>query len=184
MSQDLVCQESSPALRRRWLAHTSFPTLPGRKCARRSCPWRRGASCAPCWTCLVAWSYTLGWVTRGGGAGAGRLRFAPYWPYALWPGVCLRPVSSDLKAAPSPSSFTQMFIPSIMSQGSQEQQDKWLPLCFNLRIIGTYAQVCVQETQGGGGGTSDGCCLSPCLLEPEGGSQDVPAYTKGDQHAC
>jgi hypothetical protein len=34
-----------------------------------------------------------------------------------------------------------MFIPSLMSQASQEQQQKWLPQCFSLQIIGTYAQV-------------------------------------------
>ncbi|EFJ46884.1 hypothetical protein VOLCADRAFT_92640 [Volvox carteri f. nagariensis] len=39
-----------------------------------------------------------------------------------------------------------MFIPSILSQGSPEQQAKWMPLCMGLRlgihnrIIGTYAQ--------------------------------------------
>ena len=49
------------------------------------------------------------------------------------------------------SSHVQMFIPSIMSQGSQEQQQKWLPQCFNLNIIGTYTQV--SEPLLGGGGT-------------------------------
>jgi acyl-CoA oxidase len=33
-----------------------------------------------------------------------------------------------------------MFIPSILSQGTPEQQAKWLPLSNTLRIIGTYAQ--------------------------------------------
>lgn len=33
-----------------------------------------------------------------------------------------------------------MFIPSILSQGTAEQQAKWLPLCNSLRIVGTYAQ--------------------------------------------
>ncbi len=33
-----------------------------------------------------------------------------------------------------------MFIPSILSQGTPEQQQYWLPLCYNLSIIGTYAQ--------------------------------------------
>jgi len=33
-----------------------------------------------------------------------------------------------------------MFIPSILSQGTPEQQAKWLPLCNRLQIIGTYAQ--------------------------------------------
>lgn len=33
-----------------------------------------------------------------------------------------------------------MFIPSILSQGSPEQQAKWLPLCNSLKVIGTYAQ--------------------------------------------
>jgi hypothetical protein len=39
-----------------------------------------------------------------------------------------------------PSSHLQMFIPSILSQGTPEQQQHWLPLCYNLSIIGTYAQ--------------------------------------------
>jgi acyl-CoA oxidase len=33
-----------------------------------------------------------------------------------------------------------MFIPSLMSQGDTEQQALWLPQCYKLRIIGTYAQ--------------------------------------------
>lgn len=33
-----------------------------------------------------------------------------------------------------------MFIPSILSQGTPEQQSKWMPLCQRLQIIGTYAQ--------------------------------------------
>jgi hypothetical protein len=33
-----------------------------------------------------------------------------------------------------------MFIPTILSQGSPEQQAKWMPLCMSLQIIGTYAQ--------------------------------------------
>nr|AWK67839.1 ACOX [Dunaliella tertiolecta] len=33
-----------------------------------------------------------------------------------------------------------MFIPSILSQGTPEQQQHWLPLCYDLSIIGTYAQ--------------------------------------------
>ncbi|GFR44234.1 hypothetical protein Agub_g5369 [Astrephomene gubernaculifera] len=33
-----------------------------------------------------------------------------------------------------------MFIPSVMSQGSPEQQAKWMPLCTKLNVIGTYAQ--------------------------------------------
>lgn len=33
-----------------------------------------------------------------------------------------------------------MFIPSILSQGTDEQQAKWLPLCMDLKLIGTYAQ--------------------------------------------
>ena len=33
-----------------------------------------------------------------------------------------------------------MFIPSILSQGTEEQQAKWLPLCMELKLIGTYAQ--------------------------------------------
>lgn len=33
-----------------------------------------------------------------------------------------------------------MFIPSILSQGSKEQQREWLPKCLSLEVIGTYAQ--------------------------------------------
>jgi hypothetical protein len=33
-----------------------------------------------------------------------------------------------------------MFIPTILSQGSAEQQALWLPRCYSLQIIGTYAQ--------------------------------------------
>ena len=33
-----------------------------------------------------------------------------------------------------------MFIPTIQGQGDAEQQKAWLPLCYNLSIIGTYAQ--------------------------------------------
>lgn len=33
-----------------------------------------------------------------------------------------------------------MFIPTILSQGTREQQDRWMPLCMDLRLIGTYAQ--------------------------------------------
>ena len=38
------------------------------------------------------------------------------------------------------SVWLQMFIPSIMSQGDDEQQKHWLPLAQSLKIIGTYAQ--------------------------------------------
>ena len=37
-------------------------------------------------------------------------------------------------------SLLQMFIPSLMSQATQEQQAKWLPMAQKLEIIGTYAQ--------------------------------------------
>lgn len=33
-----------------------------------------------------------------------------------------------------------MFIPTILSQGSKEQQDYWMPLCNRLQVVGTYAQ--------------------------------------------
>jgi acyl-CoA oxidase len=33
-----------------------------------------------------------------------------------------------------------MFIPSLQSQGTPEQQARWLPLANSLRVIGTYAQ--------------------------------------------
>ena len=34
----------------------------------------------------------------------------------------------------------QMFIPSLMSQATPDQQAKWLPMSQRLEIIGTYAQ--------------------------------------------
>lgn len=33
-----------------------------------------------------------------------------------------------------------MFIPTIQGQGDAEQQKAWLPLCYSLAVIGTYAQ--------------------------------------------
>lgn len=33
-----------------------------------------------------------------------------------------------------------MFIPTIQGQGDAEQQKAWLPLCYNLSVVGTYAQ--------------------------------------------
>jgi acyl-CoA oxidase len=33
-----------------------------------------------------------------------------------------------------------MFVPAIEAQGTREQRRKWLPLCYDLKIIGTYAQ--------------------------------------------
>lgn len=36
---------------------------------------------------------------------------------------------------------TVMFLPSIMSQGTPEQQEKWLVRAYNNQILGTYAQV-------------------------------------------
>ncbi|KAI3889891.1 hypothetical protein MKX03_017814 [Papaver bracteatum] len=33
-----------------------------------------------------------------------------------------------------------MFVPAIKGQGTQEQQDKWLPLAYRMQIIGCYAQ--------------------------------------------
>ncbi|XP_048781300.2 peroxisomal acyl-coenzyme A oxidase 1-like [Ostrea edulis] len=38
------------------------------------------------------------------------------------------------------SLHTGMFIPSIEKQGTQDQQEKWLPLARSLKLIGTYAQ--------------------------------------------
>lgn len=35
-----------------------------------------------------------------------------------------------------------MFIPTLMGQGTVEQQAYWIGRAFNLDIIGTYAQVC------------------------------------------
>lgn len=33
-----------------------------------------------------------------------------------------------------------MFIPAIKGQGTEEQQQKWLPLAYKMQIIGCYAQ--------------------------------------------
>lgn len=33
-----------------------------------------------------------------------------------------------------------MFIPAIKGQGTDEQQQKWLPLAYKMQIIGCYAQ--------------------------------------------
>ncbi len=41
---------------------------------------------------------------------------------------------------PPPTLNTQMFIPTLQSQGTPEQQAYWLDLALNLKIIGTYAQ--------------------------------------------
>lgn len=38
------------------------------------------------------------------------------------------------------AALLQMWIPSLLSQGDAEQQAKWLPLSFGLKVIGTYAQ--------------------------------------------
>lgn len=35
---------------------------------------------------------------------------------------------------------TAMFVPTIESQGMQEQKDKWLPRASSFEIIGTFAQ--------------------------------------------
>lgn len=36
---------------------------------------------------------------------------------------------------------TVMFLPSLLGQGSSEQQEEWVGRAFNNQIIGTYAQV-------------------------------------------
>ncbi|KAI9078296.1 hypothetical protein K1719_039672 [Acacia pycnantha] len=33
-----------------------------------------------------------------------------------------------------------MFVPAIKGQGTDEQQEKWLPLAYKMQIIGCYAQ--------------------------------------------
>lgn len=35
-----------------------------------------------------------------------------------------------------------MFIPTIMGQGTTEQQGEWVGRAFSNQILGTYAQVC------------------------------------------
>ena len=34
----------------------------------------------------------------------------------------------------------QMFIPTLLSQASPDQQAEWLPKALGLKLIGTYAQ--------------------------------------------
>lgn len=42
-----------------------------------------------------------------------------------------------------------MFLPALIGQASQEQQERWLPRAWACQIIGTYAQV--GRTIGGAG---------------------------------
>lgn len=37
-------------------------------------------------------------------------------------------------------SLKGMFVPAIKGQGTDEQQQKWLPLAYRMQIIGCYAQ--------------------------------------------
>lgn len=37
-----------------------------------------------------------------------------------------------------------MFVPTILGQGTTDQQAEFLGRAWNLEILGTYAQVCVQ----------------------------------------
>lgn len=34
-----------------------------------------------------------------------------------------------------------MFLPSLMGQGTPEQQEEWVPRAYNNQVLGTYAQV-------------------------------------------
>jgi acyl-CoA oxidase len=36
--------------------------------------------------------------------------------------------------------IVQMFIPTLLSQASAEQQAEWLPKALGLKLVGTYAQ--------------------------------------------
>jgi acyl-CoA oxidase len=36
-----------------------------------------------------------------------------------------------------------MFIPAIMSMGTKEQEEEWLPKAWNYQIIGSYVQTLV-----------------------------------------
>lgn len=38
-----------------------------------------------------------------------------------------------------------MFVPTIMGQGTIEQQGYWISRAWSCNIIGTYAQVCFKE---------------------------------------
>ncbi|KAF5180433.1 Acyl-coenzyme a oxidase, partial [Thalictrum thalictroides] len=52
--------------------------------------------------------------------------------------------ASKLRAFVDEPAFTDlhwgMFVPAIKGQGTEEQQQKWLPLAYKMQIIGCYAQ--------------------------------------------
>ncbi|MGH0161097.1 UNVERIFIED_CONTAM: hypothetical protein FKN15_040548 [Acipenser sinensis] len=45
-----------------------------------------------------------------------------------------------------------MFLPTLLSQGNPEQQEKWLPLSLSFQVLGTYAQTEMGHGQSRGGG--------------------------------
>lgn len=51
--------------------------------------------------------------------------------------MCQTPALTEFDGIPV---WSQMFIPSILSHCTPEQQAKWLPMAQRLEIIGTYAQ--------------------------------------------
>ncbi|WVZ10937.1 hypothetical protein V8G54_015467 [Vigna mungo] len=56
----------------------------------------------------------------------------------------LEPEAYKLRAFVDQPAFTDlhwgMFVPAIQGQGTDEQQQKWLPLAYRMQIIGCYAQ--------------------------------------------
>ena len=50
---------------------------------------------------------------------------------------------------------TLMVIPTIERLGTQEQKDKWLPMCESLKVIGNYAQTEIGH----------GILISYCLIK-------------------
>ncbi|BBN67551.1 acyl-CoA oxidase 1, partial [Prunus dulcis] len=56
----------------------------------------------------------------------------------------LRSFGENIGVAPSSISLTLlwqgMFVPFIKGSGTEEQQEKWLPLAYKMQIIGCYAQ--------------------------------------------
>ena len=58
-------------------------------------------------------------------------------PLTEWSLICSDDLNSDKFIS---SRMMQMFIPSLLSQASPEQQAEWLPKAMGLQLIGTYAQ--------------------------------------------
>ena len=68
------------------------------------------------------------------------LRKEMFWPGGLELHIGVRATARAMHAMCHHAVHTQMFIPTLQSQGTPEQQAYWLDLALNLKIIGTYAQ--------------------------------------------